>query len=195
MPKIVDYEQKKYEIMREAVKTFVELGYSNTQLSHIAKRCKMGRTTLYQYFKNKDEIFFYATDYIFQVFQHDYQCIIEKPGISNYDKIKSIIMLILKECNQAQMIVLIDLWLKLKRENKTLGSKVQAHLDELRHCFQVLLERGIAAKEIKPVNTKSMAFLLFSLIESFIFQVSFTETISIQENIDNIDILLNGLRS
>jgi AcrR family transcriptional regulator len=193
MPKIVDYKQKKYQIMQEAVKAFVELGYSGTQLSHIAERCHMGRTTLYQYFKNKDEIFFYATDYILRLFQQNFQGIIKKPNISNIEKISSIIVLILKECNQAQMIVLIDLWLKLKRDNKTISSKVQVHLEELRHCFKILLERAIQAKEIRPVNANSMAYLLFSLIESFIFQVSFSENISIEDNMNNIDILLNGL--
>jgi AcrR family transcriptional regulator len=194
MPKIIDYEQKKYQIMQEAVKAFIELGYFNTKLSHIAERCKMGRTTLYQYFKNKDEIFFYATDYILQFFQQNFQCIIKKTGLSNLDKINQIILLVLKECNQEQMIVLMDLWLKLKREDKTISSKVQVYLDELKHYFRILLERAIKAKEIRPVNADSMAYLLFSLIESFIFQVSFSERISIEDNMKNIEILLNGLR-
>lgn len=60
MPKIVDYESKKQEIIETARIVFAKRGYHNTNLSHISERCGMGRTTLYQYFSNKDEIFYHT---------------------------------------------------------------------------------------------------------------------------------------
>lgn len=195
MPKIVDYAEKKYQIMREAVRTFIERGYYNTQLSHIAERCGMGRTTLYQYFKNKDEIFYYAIDYIFGVFRNDYQNIIEEPGVSNLDKIKRIILQVMKECDQKRnmMIVLVDLWLLLKRENETMIAKIREYAMEMHRVFQLLLERGIAAQEIRPVDAVNMAFLLFAMVESFILQVSFNENVSIFKSMTSIEVLLDGL--
>ena len=60
MPKIVDYEEKKQEIIEKAKEVFAKRGYYNTNLSDISKSCGMGRTTIYQYFKNKDEIFYHT---------------------------------------------------------------------------------------------------------------------------------------
>ena len=60
MPKIVDHEERKRDIMEMALSIFIEEGYSNTKLANIADKCNIARTTLYQYFGNKDEIFKYA---------------------------------------------------------------------------------------------------------------------------------------
>lgn len=183
--------------MQEAVKTFSERGYYNTQLSHIAERCGMGRTTLYQYFRNKDEIFHYAIDHIFEVFRSDYQSILDQPELSNLDKIKRIVREVLKECEQERstMIVLVDLWLLLKRKNEIMVAKIREYALEMHRVLQVLLERGMAAGEIRPINSPNMAFLLFSIVESFIFQYSFAGDISISESMANIEVLLNGLHA
>ena len=53
MPKVVDFEQRKQEIIEKAMKVFIEKGYHKTNLADIAKECNMGRTTLYQYFKTR----------------------------------------------------------------------------------------------------------------------------------------------
>ena len=57
MPKIVNVEEKKQEIYKSATQVFFEKGYSSTTLGDIAKASGVGRSTIYQYFKNKEEIF------------------------------------------------------------------------------------------------------------------------------------------
>lgn len=69
MPKIVDVEEMKHQIMTEAVHVFIRRGYHSTTFAEIARRCGIGRTTIYQYFKNKEEIFIYAVKHINQVFE------------------------------------------------------------------------------------------------------------------------------
>lgn len=60
MPKIVDYEERKQEIAKIAKEVFLRKGYNKTKLSDIALKYGVARTTLYEYFKNKDDIFYYT---------------------------------------------------------------------------------------------------------------------------------------
>lgn len=58
MPKIVNTDEKKREIAKVALANFLERGYQKTTIQSIALSSKMGRSTLYQYFDNKEAIFF-----------------------------------------------------------------------------------------------------------------------------------------
>lgn len=49
-------EKKKNEIIGTAAQLFLEKGFENVALSDIAEEIKMGRTTIYEYFENKNEI-------------------------------------------------------------------------------------------------------------------------------------------
>lgn len=48
-----DYRQK---ILESAIKVFAEKGYNNTTISDVALAAKVGIGTLYNYFKNKDDL-------------------------------------------------------------------------------------------------------------------------------------------
>jgi AcrR family transcriptional regulator len=53
----VFYEEKKDLIKQCAVRTFRQYGYNKSTLDDIAKQLGMKKTTLYYYFKNKEDIF------------------------------------------------------------------------------------------------------------------------------------------
>lgn len=60
MPKQIDHEKRKKEILYASLEVFAKEGYKNTNLGLIASECGLSRTTVYQYFKDKSEIFLYA---------------------------------------------------------------------------------------------------------------------------------------
>ncbi len=60
MPKVIDHEERKKEILYAALEIFATEGYKDTNLGLIAAACGLSRTTVYQYFKDKSEIFLYA---------------------------------------------------------------------------------------------------------------------------------------
>lgn len=70
MPKVIDHDKRKTEILVTALEVFAKEGFKDTNMSLIANSCNISRTTIYQYFKDKNEIFHYAikstTDKIFQ---------------------------------------------------------------------------------------------------------------------------------
>ena len=53
----MDSEQRKKQILQCAKKLFAAKGYYQTQISDIQNAAGVARGTIYQYFKNKDDIF------------------------------------------------------------------------------------------------------------------------------------------
>ncbi len=55
-PKIVDREAKRQEILAAAIAVFAEKGYHSTKMADIAQKAEMGKGTLYEYFRTKEEL-------------------------------------------------------------------------------------------------------------------------------------------
>ena len=60
MPKKIDHEKRKEKILQTALKVFAREGYKDANLSLIATECGISRPTIYQYFKNKEQIYYFA---------------------------------------------------------------------------------------------------------------------------------------
>lgn len=56
--KELEKEQRRKDILNAAEKLFFSKGYENVSLKDIAKEVKLGRSTIYLYFENKEELFF-----------------------------------------------------------------------------------------------------------------------------------------
>jgi AcrR family transcriptional regulator len=58
MPKIVDKIEKRKKIAKSTCGLFIEKGFVNISISEIAKVAGVGKGTIYEYFKNKEDIVF-----------------------------------------------------------------------------------------------------------------------------------------
>ena len=65
MPKIVDKEAKKMEILHAAMQIFAKKGVMNTKMIDIATTAGVGKGTIYEYFRSKEEIFEQAFQFVF----------------------------------------------------------------------------------------------------------------------------------
>jgi AcrR family transcriptional regulator len=57
MPKIIDKDEKKAEILRAAMQVFSQKGVAKTKMIDIAKCARVGKGTIYEYFDSKEDIF------------------------------------------------------------------------------------------------------------------------------------------
>ena len=62
MPKIVDKEQKRFEIANQSKELLIEKGIAKLTVSEVAKNAGIGKGTIYQYFNSKDDIVFAIID-------------------------------------------------------------------------------------------------------------------------------------
>lgn len=196
MPKIVDYETKKQEIIEKAKEVFAKRGYYNTNLSHISSRCGMGRTTIYQYFKNKDEIFYYSVEDILIDLQEKVEAIIENDSLTFIEKLKKLVFELTSEYEQNYIFVLLaEIWIILKRENNELLSRLRDYTEGLKNSINKLIVQGIEAKEIKSIDSEGMADTIYSFIESFTVQSAFNNDINMQKKLNSVNLLIDGLRA
>jgi AcrR family transcriptional regulator len=194
LPKIVDYEEKKKEIIKKAKLVFEKKGYYNTNLSHISNKCGMGRTTIYQYFKNKDEIFYHTLESTLEEIKAEVEGIKANNNLTFIEKLQEIVHLLTKENdNNNTFILLVEIWLVLKREENETLEKLRSYSKDLKVAINDLIIEGINEKEIKQIDSESMAETIYNFIETFTLQ----RTSNLQEarrRLDSFNILLDGLR-
>jgi len=84
---VVDKEQKKKDIALSCKALILEFGINNITVSQIAKAASVGKGTIYEYFKNKEDIVFELIDVLMQ--EHNEQKRIElEKSTSTREKVK-----------------------------------------------------------------------------------------------------------
>ncbi|GFN34227.1 TetR/AcrR family transcriptional regulator [Tepidimicrobium xylanilyticum] len=195
MPKIVDYELKKKEIVEKAREVFTKYGYINTNLSHISNQCGMGRTTIYQYFSNKDEIFYHTMSHTLENMRTQVRAIAIDEGLTFIDKLKKIVHQLIEESsNNHTFLLLLETWLILKRERNETLEKLKDYIQELKSILEELIKEGIEAKEIKEVDSRSLAETIYTLIETFTLQRT-SNILDLNKKLESFNILIDGLKA
>ncbi len=195
MPKIVDYEARRREIAAKAVSVFVQDGIGDANLSRIAELCGFGRTTIYKYFKNKDEIFLFALEEIFVKVETETRALVLDPNLGAADKLIGLLEILVRASvdDKERMILVMDLI--LDRKPTGLESETRARTMALRNVFEQVLNEGMRKGELKEIKAGPMAFTLFSLVEAFVIQSSLFSTLSYGDAMEATRILLGSLRA
>ena len=89
MPKIVDKLQKRKTIAKSTCSLFIEKGFVNISISEIAKVAGIGKGTIYEYFKNKEDIIFE----LMWCLQEDYDPKLEENLSKDVDVVQKVIYL------------------------------------------------------------------------------------------------------
>jgi AcrR family transcriptional regulator len=69
MPRVVDKKEKAARIGAAAISVFRRFGYDATRMADIAAAAAVGKGTLYEYFRSKDEIFRFEFERYFEAFE------------------------------------------------------------------------------------------------------------------------------
>jgi AcrR family transcriptional regulator len=195
MPKIVDFDARRREIAAKAVSVFAKDGLADANLSKIAELCGFGRTTIYKYFKNKDEIFLYALEEIFSRVEGETRAIAADPGMGAAEKLLGLLEVLVSASVEDKERMVLVMELILDRDSEGLEGETRKRTMALRRTFEKVLQEGIAKGEIKEVKAAPMAFALFSLVEAYVLQSSLFSGFSYDEAMEATRILLDGLRA
>lgn len=197
MPKIVDVDEKMRMISENALEVFNRKGYYNTNMDDIAKACNIGRTTLYDYFKNKEAIFLYTMESFFDMIDcHIYE-VKNINTIDSIDKIKYIFNIVFNAYMELEpmSLMILDIWAILYRDKPELISGTKMRMHKYRELLSKILRQGIEKKEIKELNPDSMGITLLSLVDSLIFALQITKTTDdINLFMKDVGLILDGLR-
>ena len=172
-------------------------GYHGTTMARIAAMCQIGRSTIYEYFRNKDEIFTYTLNQSFDDIKLDFQDVLARPGRDGVERISTIIRRILGNLyrDKRVMLVLLEHTLRIMREDQDVAERLRDRAMEILGMFASLLQEGIANGEIRPVDPQAMAATLGTLVEAAVFQFSIDTEVSLEAVLASVRALIAGLRS
>jgi AcrR family transcriptional regulator len=172
-PKIIDKVVKKQGILRAAMKVFARKGVANTKMADVAEAAGIGKGTIYEYFKSKEEIFADA----FGHFMEQVDAKMAKRLFKVYDPLEKLAALVdgwievMKDTSIDFMEIMMDFWAEGVRhgEQKPVVDLRKMYL-EYRQMVKEILEEGIAKECIRPVNTTLAASILIGSLDGLLLQ-------------------------
>jgi len=196
MPKIVDYDARRKEIADKTVSVLVRDGFRELKLGKVADLCGIGRTTIYQYFRNIGQIIDFALADVFGGLDTEIEMVLRDEELTPSNKLYRVMDYLEKVAilDKERMILVLDFLLHPNREMPGVQFNVQARVRVLRIGLERALEAGMATGEIRPVDAKSMAFTLFSFVEAATVHSTLYDNISLENTMRDMRILMEGLR-
>lgn len=171
---VVEHEKRKHEILQKALDVFINEGYEDATYQKIADKCGITRTTLYIYFKNKQEIFGFSIKQLLTEIETSLLGILETPELSNEQILRKVMETLIDISLQNTKLfeVLLPYLIQMKQVGKDPNLSVKRRVLRVRHLLSSLLIQGVNAKEFKKINIHATGELLYGLIESSIFRIS-----------------------
>ncbi len=176
MPKIVDKEERMNTILMKAMDVFSEVGYRESNLTLIAEKCGLSRPTVYQYFKDKKDIYYYAvkkvTGEMFTLYSSYAFDDGEKDEIERLDMIITDLFEKAKT-HDAALSNLVEFILAEKRSGVDVYEIIRARTAKLRILIKRLLLQGVHRGTIRECNVEKLGDEVYNLIQAECFQVGF----------------------
>lgn len=168
MPKKIDHEQRKIEIMNAALEVYAQEG-KNTNLSTVAAKCNLSRTTVYQYFKDENQLYQYAikytTDLAFSQYTSEKWESIKDP----VEKLQKITQDILNRADTYERQV--GNFLKIIDGVEGLTDTVNRRTAKLNLFFSRLVRQAIKEGRMRKCSPNDVADKLEIMLETYLFHM------------------------
>ncbi len=197
-PKIVDKEEKRNHILEAAIKVFAKLGLPNAKMMHIAEAAGIGKGTIYEYFKSKEELFIAA-----------FHTFIEQAGDTIQKKVSKVDDPIDKlhayfdawtEFMDSDILefadIMLDIWASGLRLHE---GKDKFHIADMYRVYRIqiteILDDGIRKGKFKPVNTTITSSIIIGTLDGLMIQWVMDRNIyQLKEAVAQLkDIMVDGL--
>jgi AcrR family transcriptional regulator len=185
-------EQKRQEIIKEAIRVFSQKGYHQTKIVDITGALKISTGTFYLYFKNKRELFIEVIDDVFQNIVGEAAAAIK--GETDFlERLKIRGRVFYKNYTRYSEI-LNQLRAEMASEEQWPARKIKKiYYDLTRPVIQEIKE-AVDTGIIKPVDPDLTAYSLTGQIEMMSLRLSLDDKYNVEDIVDFIvDLSLNPL--
>jgi AcrR family transcriptional regulator len=197
MPKgipLTEEEQirRRHEIFDASVKLFLKNGFQETSMREIADAAGIGKSTLYDYFRTKDEILVWGVEDLIMNLTVEVGEIVIQPAPA-IERLRQVL-----KRNLEVLVLNKEFYLKLSFEVARLNLESQRRIQIRRHAYQDLLrqliDEGIAEGSFRKVDSLVVARTLISALTPTVFTSRPSGTP--QEMLDAaFDIMLKGIQA
>ena len=162
-----EQQRRRSEIFDASVHLILKKGFKATSMREIAEAAGVGKSTLYDYFKSKDEILIsYFEDAIQELTDRAQEIIDQDLDIS--EKLRKIL-----EMHLAYLIDNKNFYLQLTTEIQALSLGSQKQIQIKRYAYQdmlgALIEEGSNSGVFRPVNSLFASRSIFMMLSLAIF--------------------------
>jgi AcrR family transcriptional regulator len=162
-----EQETRRHEIFHKVVNIFLEKGFQETSMREIAESAGIGKSTLYDYFKTKDDILvYYFEDQLGDLTEAAQKIAMQNKSADR--RLREVVKMHL-EFLQANK----NLFMNLSLEAQRLRLESQGRIQEKRHTYQdlirALIDEGIREGSFRKVNSLLAARILITAMAPVIF--------------------------
>ncbi len=173
MPKKIDKKEKKIKILEASIRVFAKKGLHNTKISDIAEAADIGKGTIYEYYRSKDEIFVAS----FHFFLEKVDGIISQRLYRISDPLEKLLAYssawaeIFEGDYLEYVTIVLDFWAESIRKNREATALDLSKIyEENRKIVKSLLEDCITKDKTPSVDTKIAASILIGSLEGLFIQ-------------------------
>ena len=162
-----ELNRRRHQIFNDSVHLFLEQGFQETSMQEIATAAGMGKSSLYDYFKTKNEIIYWvAEDEIYDL--TELARAIVNQDLPSAEKIKQVM-----RAHMRHLLEQKDFYIQLALEIQRLSLEDLQRLQAKRHDYQDLLcsliEQAIQEGAFRPVTPLFAARVILSLLNPAVF--------------------------
>ena len=170
-PKSVDKEQKRRAIVEASLQVFARNGYEATRTLDIAQEAGIGKGTIYEYFRSKEEIIEAIFEYLFFNYEQQLQQLAQesKPPVEAI--LESLSRMMAEADEYADLIpVYFQLWSsKTFSERLGLDRQMSDWFERLSQAYTAIIVHGQETGEIdRNIDAPALSRTLVSAIDGII---------------------------
>ena len=202
-PKIINKQEKKQEILKAAMRVFAHNGVVNTKMTDIAVAAGIGKGTIYEYFRSKEDIFAEAYSHIFMDTENRISEVLESP-IPPEEKLREFMKVTIEEFlvkDGGEFAgIMMSFWSEGIRNN---NERIMQIIDlkkiysEFRILIAGILDEGIKKRQFKKMDTHLTASVIIGTMDGILLQyIMDKDVFSPVKAIETLlDSFLNGIKN
>ena len=161
-------------IIEAAIKVFARSGLEKGKISDIAKEARIGKGTVYEYFRSKEEIFKAIEQFMFSEISTVFKSIKSSP-LSPKEKSLHIMNWSLDMSTEMgdTMLIITELWAQASRGHYhgTSSSQLVDFYEDYKHEIEKILKDGIDIGEFRDMNKEGVATMLMAFLDGLGLQI------------------------
>ena len=164
---------KKTKIIEAAITVFAREGLERGKIADIAKEAGIGKGTVYEYFRSKEEIFSAIELTVMGAIMEEVDKLM-KIQLTSAEKLHTLMARaidLMIEMGDA-ILIITELWAQGARGHwhGLEESSLARMYDEYRRRIKSILKEGIAVREFREMNTDGVATLLMAFMDGLVWQ-------------------------
>ena len=192
---VVEHDKRKHEILEKSLELFTREGYDDVTFQKIADACGITRTTLYIYFKNKKEIFTWSIKQMTGELEVKLMEILADKSLTAEECLRRIMYWVIGTCEQNRPLfnVLLIYLINLQKTGASAEERVNRRVIRIKHLLSMIIIEGQKRGEFKKMPVKTVNNMLYSLVESAIFEIAVINKKDVSDVRASIDLVIQGL--